>query len=146
MIWVVNFVNLIWEPLAQPVETGADSARFQLATSDTSTPPTWDYLGSDGTSGTFYDPQNVNINSVHNGGRYLRYKLFLSTASTTFTPVVSDLLVNYITSCTPPGQAYFGGLSELEYTVRVNRTGYQEKIQTISISGDMVFSVEMSAI
>ena len=141
-----NFVNLIWEPLAQPAETGDDSARFQLATSDTTTTPTWDYFGPDGTVGTFYDAQNVNINSIHNGDQYLRYKLFLSTASTTFTPVVSDWLINYITSCTPPGQAYFGGLSELEYTVKVNRTGYQEKTQTIGVSGDMIFSVEMSAI
>lgn len=142
----VNFVNLIWEPLAQPTETGDNAVRFQLATSDTSTPATWDYLGPDGTNGTFYDAQNININAIHSDDQYLRYKLFLSTASTTFTPVVSDLLINYITSCTPPGQTYFGGLSAQSYTVKVARPGYQEKTQTVAVSGDMVFSVEMSAI
>ena len=138
-----NFVNLIWEPLAQPAETGDDSARFQLATSDTTTTPTWDYFGPDGTVGTFYDAQNVNINSIHNGDQYLRYKLFLSTASTTFTPVVSDWLINYITSCTPPGQAYFGGLQNQAYTLEVTHSGYQTFNQEITPSGDIIAGVEL---
>lgn len=140
----VNFVNLIWEPLSQPVETGANSARWQIATSSSSTPASWVYLGHDGTAGTYYDAQHIAINEVHSGGRYFRYKLFLSTETSTSTPTISDLMVTYTTSCTPPGQAYFGSLSAADYTVEVSKTGYQTNSQTVSVSGDMIFGAEMA--
>lgn len=139
----VNFVNLIWEPLGQPAEAGADSVRWQIATSNIAEPVSWDYLGSDGTSATYYDSENISINSIHNGNRYFRYKLFLSTESTDTAPTVSDLMVTYTTACTPPGQSYFGSLSATDYTVEVIKTGYQTNTQTVSVSGDMIFGAEM---
>ena len=141
----VNFVNLIWEPLGQPAETGADSVRWQIATSDVSAPASWNYLGPDGTAATYYDAENIAINSTHNGDRYFRYKLFLSTASTAVTPTVSDLMVTYTNACTPPGQSYFGGLSATDYTVEITKTGYQTNTQTVSVSGDMIFGAEMAS-
>lgn len=139
----VNFVNLIWEPLSQPIETGADSARWQIATSDAASPASWDYLGPDGTSGTYYDEENIAINSAHNDDRFFRYKLFLSTETATSTPTISDLMVTYTTSCTPPGQSYFGSLSATDYTVEITKTGYQTNTQTVSVEGDMIFGAEM---
>ncbi len=139
----VNFINLIWEPLSQPVETGENSVRFQIATSNTSTPETWDYLGPDGTGATYYNNGNNVISDANNGGQYLRYKLLLATDSVTSTPTVSDVSVSYTTSCTPPGQAYFGDLENLEYVVEVTHGDYQTKNESITVGGDMVFSIEL---
>ncbi|MBI4992576.1 MAG: hypothetical protein HZC26_00325, partial [Candidatus Magasanikbacteria bacterium] len=141
----VNFVNLIWESLAQPAEAGADPVRWQIATSDIANPVSWDYLGPDGTAATYYDADDIAINSIHNGDRYFRYKLFLSTASDAVTPTVSDLMVTYTNACTPPGQSYFGSLSATDYTVEITKAGYQTNTQTVSVSGDMVFGAEMAS-
>lgn len=141
----VDFVNLIFEPLSNPTSTGATPTRFQIATSDTSTPAAWDYLGPDGTGSTYYDQNNLVINSIHNGGRYLRYKVFLSTDDVSATPVLSDVSITYTTACTPPGQAYFGSLSAQDYTLEVSHPGYQTSLQTVSVSGDMVVGVDLAA-
>lgn len=139
------FVNLLWEPFAQPTEAGAGAARFQIAVSDTSTPAAWDYLGPDSTNGTYYDETNFSLANLAVDKRYFRYKMFLRTLNTDFTPTVSDLNVTYTTSCTPPGQTYFGGLPSQEYTVEVSRVGYQTSTQTVTVSGDMVMGVELFA-
>ncbi len=140
-----DLVNLIFEPLSQATSTGATPIRFQIATSNTTTPATWNYLGPDGTAGTYYDQNNSVINSVHNGSRYLRYKLFLSTEDTAVTPVLADLSFAYVTSCTPPGQAYFGSLNAQDYVLEVSHTGYQISSQTITVSGDLIVGVDLMA-
>lgn len=142
----VDFVNINWEPMAQPVEAGIGAVRFQIATSNSSTPESWEYLGPDGTTGTYYNSENFAINSIHNGNRYLRYKLFLRTENTAFTPTVSDISFTYTNTCTPPGQAYFGNLaSGQEYTVEVSRSGYEPIADTFFADGDIVFLVDMVA-
>lgn len=141
----VNFVNLIWTSLSQPLETGDDPVLWQLATSNTSTPETWDYLGSDGTGATYYDDENISINDIHDGDRYFRYKLFLATASTTYTPTISDVSVTYTTECTPPGQVYFGNLSEQSYSIVVSAEGYSTITDTADIDGDIIMEVNMVA-
>lgn len=140
-----NFVNLFFEPLSQPTSTGATPVRFQIATSNSSTVGVWDYYGPDGTSGTYYDQNNLVINSIHNSNRYLRYKVFLSTEDLSTTPILSDLSFTYITSCTPPGQAYFGALNADSYTLEVSREGYQTFSQTVSVAGGMVIGVDLVA-
>jgi hypothetical protein len=141
----VNFVNLIWEPLGQSLDVGTNSVRFQIATSNTSTPESWEYLGYDGTSSTYYNIENISINEIHNAKRYLRYKLFLSTDFVSSTPVVSDVLITYITSCTPPGQVYFSNLLNQEYTVEVSANGYQTKNTSVVVGGDIVFGINLAS-
>ena len=142
----VNFVNINWEPLAQPVETGESPVNWQIATSNTTTPVTWDYFGPDGTVETYYTPENLSISSVHSGDQYLRYKVYLSTDSSTSTPIVSDVTFSYTTSCTPPGQAYFGSLTtDTEYTVEVTRVGYQNYSGSVTAGGDLIHAIEMVA-
>lgn len=139
-----SYVNLNWSSFSQPAETGDDSVRFQVATSNTSTPPSWDYLGPDGTAGTYYDTESVEINEIHDGDRYFRYKLYLQTASTTYTPTISGLSLSYTNSCMPPGQVYFGSLTtDEEYTIQVTRTGYQTRTESITAGGDIIFGMEM---
>lgn len=140
-----NFVQLNWEPFAQPTEIGDTAVRIQIATSNSSTPATWDYLGPDGTSATFYDAQSVAINDIHDGDQYFRYKIFLHTDDTAYSPTISDFSMTYTTSCTPPGQVYFGGLVNQSYTVEVTRPGYQSVSDTVVIDGDVLFSIDMVA-
>jgi len=141
----VNFINLFWYSLSQPVETGENSARFQVAVSTTSTPESWNYVGPDGTGATYFNFENQVFPESLNNNRYLRYKMFLTTADQDFTPAISDVIFTYITSCTPPGQVYFGNLSETAYTIEVVREGYQTKTETVTASGDMIFNVAMVA-
>lgn len=139
----VNFVNLNWEPFSQLEGVGENGVRFQIATSNTSTPEQWNFLGPDGTSESYYNTENITINEIHNNSQYLRYKLYLTTSNNNFTPVVSDINISYTTNCTPPGQAYFGSLAEGIYTVEVLRDGYQSKVDTINILNDLIFGIDL---
>lgn len=140
-----NFVNVIFNPASQPEEVGADSLRLQMATSNTSTPTNWDYFGPDGTVSTYYDPANIVIDDINNNNRYFRYKVYLNTLSATNTPTLSDVSFTYVTSCTPPGQAYFGGLVNQVYNLEVSHPGYQTSTQAVTISDDMIVGVDLSA-
>jgi len=141
----VNFVDLIFDPLSQPPETGVDSVRFQVAVSATSTPESWDYVGPDNTLGTYFNVTNYSLSNLPNDQRYFRYKVFLQTANNNYTPTLSDLSITYITACTPPGQAYFGSLSAETYTVEVSASGYQTTTQTVTMSGDVIMGIELAA-
>jgi len=129
-----NFSNIIWIPTSQPPQTGADSVKFQLATSpDNTATTTWQYLGPDGTSGTYYSVSNNNINSVHNGDRYFRYKIFLSTEASNKTPNVASVAVTYTSSCIPSGQALFSALSSGNHDLLLEKSGYQTKTYEVNI-------------
>ena len=66
------------------------NVRFQIATNNDNA--TWNYVGPDGTTGTFYSaPGTIRITTV---GRYLRYRATL-TGPGTSTPVFSDITINY---------------------------------------------------
>lgn len=127
-----NFYNLTWQPQSQAPETGADSVRFQIATNSDQT--TWDFLGPDGTNTTYYTVSETNINALHNGDRYLRYKLFLQTADTTISPVISDVAFTFTSSCVPSGQALFDGLTNGTYTATIEKTGYQTVVENLDIT------------
>jgi len=127
-----NFHQILWQPQDQPPNTGPDSVRFQIATNNDKA--TWNFSGPDGTANTHYTLANQNINSLHNGDRYFRYKAFLQTASSTWTPTVSDVLFTFTSSCVPPGQVFFTGLGTGNYTLTVSKTGYQPFTDTVSIS------------
>jgi prepilin-type N-terminal cleavage/methylation domain-containing protein len=127
-----NFHQILWQPQSQPPDTGPDSVRFQIATNNDKA--TWDFLGPDGTANTYYTIANQDIHTLHNGDRYLRYKVFLQTASTTWTPTVSDVSFTFTSSCVPSGQVLFSGLSAGDYTLTVSRAGYQTFNDTVSVS------------
>jgi len=124
-----NFSQISWSPTSQPPMVGIDSVRFQLATAQTNeVSTTWNFTGPDGTAGSFYSTSNTNIAGINSGNRYFKYRAYLSTASTTFTPNIADVAVTVTTSCTPPGQVLFSGLSAGTYAVTVNAGGYSEAI------------------
>ncbi|MBP6912552.1 MAG: hypothetical protein KBB86_01310 [Candidatus Pacebacteria bacterium] len=126
-----NFKQILWSPTPQPTQTGSSSVRFQIATNNDNA--TWSFKGPDGTTGTFYTTANQNIHSSHNGDRHFRYKIYLSTADTAFTPQVSDVSVTYSSGCIPPGQVSFSSLAQSTYTLDVSKTGYQSISKSVDV-------------
>lgn len=129
---VSNFYQIIFTPQDQPVQTGADSVKLQVATNNDNA--TWSFKGPDGTDGSFYSAADTNINSVHNGDRYFRYQIYLSTASTTYTPNVGEISFTFSSLCVPPGQVMFSGLDNDSYTLTISKSGYQTSVENINIS------------
>ncbi len=126
-----NFYQLTWQTEAQPPETGTDPVRFQLATASTNTATTtWTYLGPDGTASSYYVLGTYDIPDVHDGDRYVRYRVYLQTADVAYSPTVSDVSLTYGSECLPPGQILFSDLADGNYTVRATRSGYQTWEQT----------------
>lgn len=127
-----NFHQITWLPQDQPPDTGPDSVKFQIATNNDKI--AWNFLGPDGTANTYYTLANQNINPLHNGDRYFRYKIFLQTANTAWTPTVSDISFAFTSSCVPSGQVLFSGLNTGDYTLTVSKAGYQTYTGTITVS------------
>lgn len=131
-----DFVTISWLPGDQPSQTGNNSLKFQIATNNDNT--TWNFKGPDGTTNTYYTTPGTTINSVHDQDQYLRYKAFFSTNNTRYTPNLSEVSFTYISTCTPPGQAFFTGLSSATYDISVSKTGYQTFTGEIDLSPNWV--------
>ncbi len=131
-----NFYTITWSPVDQPVVVGSDSVGIQIATATTTTPTSWDFLGPDGTSATYYTVPNTPINSIHNDNRYLRYKVYMATQTATATPSVSDVAFTFTSSCTPPGQVIFSGLSAGNYHISVTKTDYSNYDYDVAVSSN----------
>lgn len=117
------FYGLLWTPPAQPPSSGPQSLKIQLASNNDDA--TWNFVGPDGTANTYYTLSDTVINSVHNGQRYWRYKVFLKTDDEDFTPRLQDLSIQFRSGCVPGGQSFFRGLTSGAYTVTVEKSGFQ---------------------
>lgn len=126
-----NFYQILWDPEDQPPETGQDSVKFQIASNTDM--QTWNFLGPDGTSDTFYTLADSNINPIHNGDRYIRYKIFLQTEDTNFTPNVAEISITFNSLCVPSGQVLFGGLGSETYNITVSKQDYQTFNGTVGV-------------
>ena len=142
----VTFRNIIWQPLTQPSQAGANPVLVQLATSNSSSPASWIFKGPDGSTSTYYTATNTVVWDEHTGERYFRYKIYLSTANTRYTPTVSEFSFTYTNACTPPGQVYFGSLSAGTYTLEVSHLGYTTNSGDIEVSGNMEELVDLSTV
>lgn len=151
-----NFSNIIWRPIDQPPQTGADPVKFQIATSNCSNgandPPlcgdggSWNYIGPDGTAGTYFTTENNNIGNYHDNNRYFRYKVFLNTATSNKTPNIADVAITYASDCIPPGQAIFSNItSSGNHDLLLEKAGYQTQIYPVNIiTNDEWQSVEVT--
>lgn len=140
----VNFNNIYWTLLAQPIKTGDDPLVFQLAAGDEINPEIWEYVGPDGTSATYYTATNNVIWSGLDEKRYLRYKAFFNTADVGYTPILSEVAFTYTNSCTPPGQSFFSELSAGTYNLEISRNGYATNSGTIEVSGNSEITINLS--
>ncbi|HTX86979.1 MAG TPA: prepilin-type N-terminal cleavage/methylation domain-containing protein, partial [Candidatus Nanoarchaeia archaeon] len=113
-----NFYQLQFLPIDQPSAAGANSVRLQLAANNDNS--TWNFTGPDGTASSFYTATDTNINLANNGKRYLRYKIYLSTASSTYTPDVGEVNFTFSSLCVPSGQILFTGQEPGNYTLDVS--------------------------
>lgn len=87
-----NFTTIAWNATVTR-EVGIKAIKFQIATnSDNST---WNFVGPDGKTSTYYTTSGQSIWQGHNGSRYIRYKLYLSTDTYNFTPTLHDVTINY---------------------------------------------------
>lgn len=121
-----TYYGLDWASLSQPAQTGANSVRFQIATAPTNTATTsWEFVGPDGSPASYYSVGSQDIAEQHDGDRYVRYRSYLSTADQAYSPTISDVSLTYGSSCLPPGQVLFSGLSDGVYEVTVSKEGYQ---------------------
>ncbi len=142
----ISFVKMNWSPISQPAQVGASSVKFQIATSDTNDADTiWNFTGWDGTSGTYYDEFNQNINPASNGFQYVRYKVILSTGDVSQTPSSSDIAVSFNSGCTPPGQVLFKGLSNGNYSIDAIDTNglYQSFSGTVNVTDETKYEILM---
>lgn len=121
-----TFYKLFWD------HGGTGTVRLQLASNNDNA--TWNFVGPDGSSGSYYTTGNETINAVHNGQRYLRYRVYLDTADTTVAPTAGEIGFWFTGPCVPPGQLFFGGLANGTYTVNVTKTGYQSVADTATVS------------
>lgn len=117
-----NFDKISWVPQGQPPQTGPDSVKFQLASNNDNL--TWNFVGPDGTASTFYTVSDSDINTIHDGDRYFRYKLFLQTINTNFTPNLSEVSFTFTSGCVPPGQVLFKNMESGTYSLTASSTGY----------------------
>jgi prepilin-type N-terminal cleavage/methylation domain-containing protein len=130
-----NFFTLSWNPGSQSPLTGAQSVKMQFATDASSTPNTWDFLGPDGTTGSYFTTPNATISTVNNGKEFARYRVYLTTQTATATPIVSDMFFTYTSGCIPPGQVIFQSLQSGNYSLTVSKTGYETETLTVTVTG-----------
>ena len=78
-----------------PSGVGSNSVRFQLAANNDNS--TWNYIGPDGTSGTYFTSNGTTVfpSSLQQNLRYWRYKVLLSTADTSVSPTVDSVTLSY---------------------------------------------------
>lgn len=129
---ISNFQKIYWNPVDQPVESGTPNVRFQIATNDDG--GVWDFNGPDGTGSTYYTVGNQNIHSINNAKRYLRYKMFLDSVSTSTSPNISDVSFTFTSLCTPPGQVSFSGLPSGTYNLNLSKTGYVTQDVSVDVT------------
>ena len=82
------------------------------------------FRSPDGTASTYYNISDADINSIHDGDRYFRYKLFLQTINTNFTPNLSEVSFTFTSGCVPPGQVLFKNMESGTYLLIASSTGY----------------------
>ncbi|MCX6779889.1 MAG: prepilin-type N-terminal cleavage/methylation domain-containing protein [Candidatus Magasanikbacteria bacterium] len=141
----VTLRNIIFEPISQPAQTGSSPILFQLAATNTPNATIWNYNGPDGNNNTYYSATSSVIFSGLAGNRYLRYKVFLSTADNLYTPQLSEVNITFSNNCVPPGQAFWNGLSSGTYTMDVSRTGYTTSNSTLTVGGNGEVEINLSA-
>lgn len=89
--------TVTWDSLSWNSSIPANTAiSFQLAASNNPAGP-FNFVGPDGTSGTFYTTSGVSLLGAFDNNRYLKYRAFFSTTDAAQTPVLNDVTIGYST-------------------------------------------------
>ena len=93
--------NYVLADLTEPAQT---SIKYQVAVADAAAGScagvVYEFVGPDGTSGSFYDDEGPIVLDndgfgFENPGQCFRYKVFFETLDQTSTPVLEEMMVNY---------------------------------------------------
>lgn len=88
---LVSFNRLFW---TESINPGTTNVELQIATNTDNS--TWNFVGPDGTSATRYtNPDGEGIPLTYIFGRYIKYKVYMTTTDNEQTPIVYDVSVNY---------------------------------------------------
>lgn len=86
----VAFNRIFW---SATIPDGTE-LKFQIATN--SDLASWNFVGPDGTSSTYFTPSSTqSVNFANVVGRYFRYKAFFSTTDGGLTPILDSFSLNY---------------------------------------------------
>ncbi len=76
--------------------------KFQIAVSENGTH--WEYIGPDGTPGTFYEEKNSPEIPPHHYGQFMRYRIVFKSEFIGNIPVVHSVSITYLTPAEAPSQ------------------------------------------
>ncbi len=131
----VTYSNVLLNPTTQPVQAGTRPVLVQIATSNSSTPATWNYIGPDGTGSSFFTVTSTQVAPTSSDKQYMRYKVFLHSDNNKYTPTFSEIAFTYTDTCVPPGQTFFDNLTAGTYTLTLSGSGYASSTTTIDVAG-----------
>ena len=129
---LTSYTTFEWQPASQDPST---SVKFQIASNNDNA--TWNFVGPDGTSSTYYTTPGTTISQANNSNRYVRYKAYLSTTDSAKNPTVTSIGLNYVSGCFTPGQVIFPGISSAnDYELTISMPGYlTQVISGLEVSG-----------
>ena len=94
---------------------------------------TWNFIGPDGTSNTYFDEKNITDLQFFKNFRFLKYKIYMKTNNPTITPVFKKIYFVFSSNCLPPDQVLFNDLSPGTYNLKIEKDGYQTSEFSIDI-------------
>ena len=136
-----------WTTLSWTASTPAGtSVKFQIAASNSRYGP-FNFVGPDGTANTYFTTSGASL-SQFNGMRYVKYKAFLSTNSSSVTPSLSSVSVCFndtssataTTLAVDPATGTFGGNTSLSATLMNNGTPVANEPVAFKLNGTSVGS------
>jgi len=122
------FYGISWVPASQPA--GA-TLQFQVAANNDNA--SWNFIGPDGTPGSYFTTSSNPFPSSLSGNRYFRYKAYLNTTDGSVTPELDGVSVEFSADCVPPAQALFASLAQGTYHIDVTAANYAENSTTVSV-------------
>ena len=137
----VNWTTLSWTA-ATPANT---TVKFQAASSNAAIGP-FNFVGPDGTANTFFTTSGASL-SQFSGKRYLKYKAFLSTTSSSVTPTLNDMTTCFVNGALPSttltvssASGTYGGTTALTATLNSGSSPLGGKLITFTLNGNSVGS------
>jgi hypothetical protein len=131
----VSWTTLSWNA-ATPAGT---EVKFQVAGSNSAYGP-FNFVGPNGTAATFFTSSGASL-AQFNGLRYLKYQAFLTTSSSSSTPVLNDVTVCYsntvptaLTTISASGS--YGGTVNLSATLTDGVSPLSGKTIDFSLNGN----------
>ncbi len=122
------------------VGVGASPVRIQIATNNDNA--TWNYVGPDGTAGTYFTNQaGTAIDVGNDGSRYLKYQIQLQTSNTSNTPKVSAVSLGY-TAYRPSGTVTSSAFDSTDAANVISPVAWTENLNT---DGDVQFQLRTAS-